>query len=73
MFTPVDAEGNAIAPERLPLVVAIRERHPAQGTFSIRGLDGAFRQISVTAFPIEGQHGLHLGAVAFFREGGTAG
>jgi hypothetical protein len=34
----------------------------------MRGLDGAWRTIEVTAFPIEGQAERHLGAVALFWE-----
>lgn len=68
LFRPSDAEGVAIPPERLPLVVAVRERRPTQGEFSICGLDGVSRHIVVVAFPIEGQHGRQLGGAALFWE-----
>lgn len=66
MFSPVDANGNPISPDDLPLVVALRERRPAHGPLSIRGADGVSRRILITAFPIEGQHGRQLGGVAMF-------
>jgi len=72
MFAPVDSQGRPVAPGDLPLVVAVRDRHPAQGPLTIRGRDGVFRTISITAFPIEGQHGRQLGAVAIFWEAGSS-
>jgi len=70
MFAPVDALDVPVSPEDLPLVVAVRERHPAHGPLVIRGRDGVLRRILITAFPIEGQHGRQLGAVAIFWEDG---
>jgi PAS domain S-box-containing protein len=54
--------------DQLPLVRALRERRPAHSVFDITGLDGAVRSIDVTAFPIDGQGGTRLGAVALFWE-----
>jgi PAS domain-containing protein len=61
-------DGRPMPPEELPLTVALTRRHPAHRHMSITGLDGVRRQIEVTAFPLEGQGGRHLGAVAIFWE-----
>lgn len=68
MFQPFDSEGNSIAPEALPLMIALNERHPAHKRFSIHGQDGVSREIEVTAFPLIGQADRFLGAVAIFWE-----
>ena len=68
LWKPTDADGHPLAPEDLPLAVAVRDRKPAQGSFSIRGLDGVPRQLMVTAIPLEGADGAHLGAFAIFWE-----
>ena len=68
VFTPTDGQGTPIPPDDLPLAVAAKERRPAQGRMWIRGLDGARRQLIVTAIPLQGQWGEHLGAAAIFWE-----
>jgi PAS domain-containing protein len=70
VFTPTTEDGVPLPPETLPLVVALQKRRAAHRAFWIRGLDGVSRKVEVTAFPIEGQGGRHLGAVAIFWEGG---
>ena len=69
-FTPMDEQGEPLAPEALPLVIALTERRPALRRFCIRGLDGVLRHIEVTAFPLIGQAERHLVAVALFWEAG---
>ena len=68
VFQPTDADGRPLEPEHLPLVIALQERRPAHREFWIRGLDGVPRRIEVTAFPLVGQAGRYLGAVALFWE-----
>jgi PAS domain-containing protein len=68
IFIPTDEQDRPVPPEGLPLSIAIVERRPAHGPMWIRGLDGVRRHIAVTAFPLIGQEGRFLGAVAFFWE-----
>ncbi len=65
-FKQSDEGGAPIPPDSIPLMVALRKRRPAHRTMRITGLDGVPRRIEVTAFPLEGQGGRHLGAVSIF-------
>jgi PAS domain-containing protein len=71
VFDPRDADGEALAPEALPLVITLRDVRPTHGRFSIRGLDGNRRQLEVTAIPLLGQGGRLPGAAAIFWEAGA--
>lgn len=68
MFEPVDQAGAPIAPDELPLVIAMTHSRPAHKGFWIKGLDGKLRQIELTAFPLIGQSGRVSGAVSIFWE-----
>ncbi len=68
VFQPVDLEGSPIPPDELPLVIAVTQQRPSHKTFWIRGLDGALREIEVTAFPLIGQADRFLGGIAIFWE-----
>ena len=68
VFRPTDERGQPISQESLPLVIALTQRRPAHRGFWIRGLDGVPRHIEVAAFPLIGQVGSHLGAMAVFWE-----
>lgn len=68
MFEPVDQDDKPIAPEELPLVIALTHSHPAHKGFWIKGLDEKLRQIELTAFPVIGQSGQISAAVAIFWE-----
>jgi len=68
-FVPCDEAGAPLAADALPLTVALQKRRAAHRALWIRGLDGEFRRVNTTAFPLEGQGGRHLGAVALFWEG----
>jgi PAS domain-containing protein len=67
-FIPRDEHGAPLPPDDLPLVVALRERHPAHRRFFIRGMDGVLRHIDATAIPLFGQAGRCLGGMAIFWE-----
>jgi len=68
IFQPTTADGSPVPSEALPFVIALQQHQAAHLAFQIRGLDGVSRQLEVTAFPLEGQGGRHLGAVAIFWE-----
>lgn len=67
-FSPMDEHGALLPPERLPLVIALRQHLHAHDSFWIRGHDGARRFLSVTAVPLIGLYGTLVGAVALFWE-----
>ena len=66
VFDPMRPDGTSVPPDGLPLARALRDHLPAHDVLGIIGLDGVTRQIEVTAMPLEGQGGRHLGAVAIF-------
>ncbi len=68
IFLPSDEDGKPLPPEDLPLIIATSKKHPAHRRFWIKGLDGALRQIEVTAFPLISQAFHFLGAMAIFWE-----
>ncbi len=67
-YTVTDEHGGPIAPDQLPLMVALRENRPTHGRIRIVGLDNVRRLIDVTAFPLIGEDGRDFGAVALFWE-----
>jgi PAS domain-containing protein len=68
LFVPTDDNGDPLMPEQLPLMQTLNDRRPATGRFWIRGLDNESRHIEVSSFPLTGQPGTFLGAVAMFWE-----
>jgi len=68
----IDEKGLPLPPEDRPLTIALQKRRAAHRTYWIRGFDGVYKKIEVTAFPLEGLAGRHLGAVAIFWETGSA-
>lgn len=66
IFTPVDDTGNLIPQDQLPLIIALRDKKPAHKSFWIMGLDKVTRFIEVTAFPLTGEAGRDIGALAIF-------
>jgi PAS domain-containing protein len=71
LFATEAEDGSPLPSADLPLAVALRTRRPAHRRFRMRGLDGAWRTIEATAFPVEGQAERHLGGVAIFWEAGA--
>lgn len=67
-YTATDDAGVPVPRDQLPLMVALRDERPAHGHLVIRGLDQVQRHIEITAFPLTGQAGRRLGAVAIFWE-----
>ncbi len=68
IFVTTDESGAPISRTKHPLGVALLRRQPAHKRLRIRGFDGVTRLIEATAFPIQGQEGRFLGAVAMFWE-----
>ena len=61
-------DGAPLPAEELPLGIALLQQQPAHRRVQFRGLDGVWRLLEITAFPLEGQGGRHLGAIALFWE-----
>jgi PAS domain-containing protein len=57
-----------LPPEELPLGIALTQRRPAHRRLRLCGVDGKWRTIEATAFPLDGEGGRRLGAVALFWE-----
>jgi PAS domain-containing protein len=68
VYSEPNGSDRQVPPEQLPLMIALRDRRPAHGRLTIRGMDNVRHEIEVTAFPLDGQAGRHLGAVAIFWE-----
>jgi PAS domain-containing protein len=67
-WLPTDGDGAPIPADKLPLSIAVAERRPAHGAFTIRGTDGQQRRIEVTAIPLIEADDRVVGAAAFFWE-----
>lgn len=67
-FNASDSDGGPIPLDELPLGIALTKHHPAHRRFTITGLDGVKREISVTAFPLFARAEEFVGAVAIFWE-----
>ena len=65
--SPTGVDGEPLATEELPLVIALTEARLAHRTLRFRGLDGAWREMESAAFPVIGQGGRLLGAVAIWE------
>jgi PAS domain-containing protein len=68
IFQTTSEDGSPLKSEELPINIALLERRPAHSRLRLRGLDGFWRLVDVAAFPLEGQGGRQLGAVAIFWE-----
>lgn len=65
-LAPSDLGGALLAAHERPIMVALEQHRPAHGRLRIRSFSGEDRDVEVTAFPIVGQAGRDLGAVALF-------
>jgi PAS domain-containing protein len=70
IFGPFDDEGEPLPYDELPLVIAVRNGHPAHADFEIRSTDGVLHTVEVSAFPILTAHGSQ-GAIAVFWPSGS--
>ena len=62
------ADGSPMNLEDRPLAVALHERRPLQTTIILQGPDGVPHRVEVTAFPLDTQGGISVGAMSIFWE-----
>lgn len=72
MLAPRRENGDPLPVERLPGMLAMRERRPAHAEFYIHGLDGVLRAVEATATPVESAGGHVLGALIIMWPGHMA-
>lgn len=66
-FSPVDdVEAHVITPYAISVLIALRTQQAAHDRVRITGPGGAPGMLETTAFPLQGQGGRMLGAVALF-------
>ena len=68
MFQVTDADGEPLLDHQLSIVVALMKRTPDHSQVRFQGFDGVWRDVSVSAMPVEGQGGRFLGVFATFWE-----
>jgi len=68
IFQTTAEDGSPLRSEELPINIALLKRRPVHLRLRLRGLDGFWRLVDAAAFPIEGQGGRQLGAMAIFWE-----
>ena len=64
----VDDDRSPLAPENRPMMRVLAERNPISQRIWTRSLDGEWRHLHVTAFPLIGERDLLLGAMSIFWE-----
>lgn len=68
MFRTTHLDGEPMSDKEMPVVVALSERCPKHEKIRFCGLDGVWRDVEVSAIPIEGQGKRFLGVCATFWE-----
>ena len=68
LLVVTDEQGTPLAPETRPMLIALTEQRPVHCEIWGQGLDHVRKHVEITAFPLIGQAGRHLGAVAIFWE-----
>jgi PAS domain-containing protein len=68
MFRLTDLDGNPLAEHEFPIMMALSKRSPAHREVRYCGLDGVWRNVAVSAIPVEGQAGRFHGIFATFWE-----
>jgi len=68
IFQTTAEDGSPLQSAELPINIALLKRRPAHLRLRLRGLDGFWRLVDAAAFPIKGQGGRQLGAMAIFWE-----
>ena len=65
--SPTDLDGEPLATEELPLVIALTEARLAHRALRFQALDGTWHEMESAAFPVIGQGGRLLGAMAIWE------
>lgn len=68
MFRATNLDGTPLVDSALPIVASLSNQSPAYGQIRFCGMDGVWRDIEVSAFPLEGQASRFLGVFATFWE-----
>src|SRR5262249_35444828 len=63
-----DEQGTPLAPETRPMLIALSQPRSVEFAICAQGLQHVRQPVEITAFPLIGQAGRHLGAVAIFWE-----
>jgi PAS domain-containing protein len=71
MFQAKDEEGNQLHTDDLPIAIALKQCRPSHRAMRIQSLDGIWRRVEITAFPLVVKSGQMLGAAALFWEEGA--
>ena len=66
LIAPSNKDGSPLRQDQRPILTSLDDHRPAHAKIWISDQDGARREIEVTTFPIVGQAGRDLGAVALF-------
>lgn len=68
MFRLTNVDGSVMPEYEFPVVVALAKRHPDHKTVRFCGMDGIWRDVAVSAMPVEGQGDRFAGVFATFWE-----
>ena len=66
IIDPSNHDGSRLRQDQRPIITSLEEGRPAHAKIWISDHEGHRREIEVTTFPIVGQAGRDLGAVALF-------
>lgn len=68
LFRATDLSGVPIPDDEMPVVLALTNRFPAHRSIRFCGFDGVWRDVEISAMPVEGQSSRFLGVFATFWE-----
>lgn len=64
VLEPSSPDGVRLEAHERPLLIALEQHRPAHASLRLRSLTGEWNDLDVTCFPLTGQSGRELGAVA---------
>ncbi len=67
-FETLEQANSPVELEDFPLAIALRRGQPTHSRLRFRTPDGISKRVELTAFPLKGQGGRDLGAMAIFWE-----